>query len=61
MEACEQFLQHAERGTVTGTVVRSFADEVFRIQAAYDLLWPKVPVARSEADLAAMTALVRRR
>ncbi|MFF4445391.1 hypothetical protein [Streptomyces sp. NPDC001502] len=60
-EACERFLDHAERGTVTGAVVRSFADEVFRIQTEYELLWPKVPVARSEADLAAMTALVRRR
>lgn len=61
VEACERFLDHAEGGTVTGAVVRSFADEVFRIQTEYELLWPKVPVARSEADLAAMTALVRRR
>ncbi|WP_405436337.1 hypothetical protein OG373_05595 [Streptomyces avidinii] len=56
-EACERFFEHAERGTVTERVVRSFADEVFRIQTEYELLWPKLPVARSEADLAAMTAM----
>ncbi|MET9689614.1 hypothetical protein ABZY81_14210 [Streptomyces sp. NPDC006514] len=61
VEACEQFFEHAERGTVTDEVVRSFADEVFRIQTEYELLWPKAPVARSETDLAAMTALARRR
>lgn len=61
VEACGQFLEHAERGTVTGEVVRSFADAVFRIQTAYELLWPGVPVARPEPDLAAMTALARRR
>ncbi|MFF4298403.1 hypothetical protein ACFY0N_32670 [Streptomyces vinaceus] len=60
MEACQRFFEHAERGTVTGEVVRSFADEVHRIQTEYELLWPEVPVARSETDLAAMTALVRR-
>ncbi|MFE5535751.1 hypothetical protein [Streptomyces sp. NPDC056492] len=59
VEACERFLDHAERGTVTGEVVRSFAGEVFRIQTEHELLWPEVPVARSETDLAAMTALVR--
>ncbi|MGW7332145.1 hypothetical protein ACWGIU_26845 [Streptomyces sp. NPDC054840] len=59
VEACERFLEHAERGTVTGEAVRAFADAVFRIQTAYELLWPKIPVARSETDLAAMTALVR--
>ncbi|MCX4717620.1 hypothetical protein ACFWB2_09445 [Streptomyces virginiae] len=59
VEACERFFAHAERGTVTGEVVRAFADEVFRIRTAYELLWPKVPIARSETDLAAMTALVR--
>ncbi|WP_159047304.1 hypothetical protein [Streptomyces sp. XY332] len=59
VEACEQFLEHAERGTVTAEVVRSFADEVFRIQTEYELLWPAAPIARSEPDLAAMTALVR--
>lgn len=59
VEACEQFFEHAERGTVTDEVVRSFADEVFRIQTEYELLWPRVPVARSEADLVAMTALAR--
>ncbi|MFJ4862112.1 hypothetical protein [Streptomyces sp. NPDC088748] len=58
VEACERFFEHAERGTVTEQVVRSFADEVFRIQTAYELLWPRLPVARSQADLAAMTALV---
>ncbi|WP_150261059.1 hypothetical protein [Streptomyces venezuelae] len=61
VEACERFLEHAERDTVTDGVVRSFADEVFRIQSAYELLWPQVPVARSETDLAAMTALARHR
>ncbi|MFF0217296.1 hypothetical protein [Streptomyces vinaceus] len=61
VEACERFFEHAERGTVTGEVVRAFADEVHRIRTAYELLWPEVPVARSETDLAAMTALVRRR
>ncbi|MFD8792243.1 hypothetical protein [Streptomyces vinaceus] len=40
--------------------MRSFADEVHRIRTEYELLWPEVPVARSETDLAAMTALVRR-
>ncbi|MFE1869297.1 hypothetical protein ACFW9N_00115 [Streptomyces sp. NPDC059496] len=60
VEACEQFFEHADRGTVTDEVVRSFADAVFRIQTEYELLWPKVPVARSERDLAAMTALARR-
>ncbi|MFI6006104.1 hypothetical protein ACIA98_37975 [Streptomyces sp. NPDC051366] len=59
VEACEQFFEHAERGTVTGRVVRSFADEIFRIQTEYELLWPEAPIARSETDLAAMTALVR--
>ncbi|MFE2153936.1 hypothetical protein ACFXAO_28285 [Streptomyces lavendulae] len=61
VEACEAFIEHAERGTVTDGVVRSFADEVFRIQTAYELLWPEVPIARSESDLAAMAALVRAR
>ncbi|GGS24449.1 hypothetical protein Snoj_18990 [Streptomyces nojiriensis] len=60
VEACEQFLAHAERGTVTEKAVRSFADEVFRIQTEHELLWPKAPVARSESDLAAMTSLARR-
>ncbi|WP_406187890.1 hypothetical protein [Streptomyces sp. NBC_01006] len=57
VEACEQFFEHAERGTVTDEVVRSFADEVFRIQTEYELLWPEVPTPRTETDLAAMTAL----
>ncbi|MCM9076593.1 hypothetical protein OG304_35790 [Streptomyces sp. NBC_00160] len=59
VEACGRFIEHAERGTVTEEAVRSFADEVFRIQTAYELLWPRVPVARSETDLVGMTALVR--
>ncbi|MFI5672153.1 hypothetical protein [Streptomyces sp. NPDC051704] len=58
-EACERFVEHAERGTVTGETVRSFADEVFRIQTEYELLWPEAPIPRSEPDLAAMTALAR--
>ncbi|MFE6844798.1 hypothetical protein [Streptomyces sp. NPDC057686] len=61
VEACERFLEHAERGTATDEVVRSFADEVFRIRTEYELLWPEAPIARSQTDLAAMTALVRRR
>ncbi|MEU4727472.1 hypothetical protein [Streptomyces sp. NPDC023588] len=58
-EACERFIEHAERGTVTEAAVRSFADEVFRIQTAYELLWPRTPAPRQETDLAAMTALAR--
>ncbi|MFE2552064.1 hypothetical protein ACFXGI_26430 [Streptomyces sp. NPDC059355] len=61
LEACERFVEHAERGTVTGESVRSFADAVFRIQTEYELLWPKAPIPRPETDLAAMTALARRR
>ncbi|MGW8783845.1 hypothetical protein ACWGNM_38095 [Streptomyces sp. NPDC055796] len=61
VEACERFVEHAERGTATAETVRAFTDEVVRIQTAYELLWPEVPVPRSEADLASMTALVRRR
>ncbi|KPI15470.1 hypothetical protein OV450_2608 [Actinobacteria bacterium OV450] len=66
VEACERLIEHAERGTVADAdadadaVVRSFADEVFRIQTEYELLWPKAPIPRSEADLAAMAALIRR-
>ncbi|MFG2973291.1 hypothetical protein ACGFYY_09820 [Streptomyces sp. NPDC048331] len=31
----------------------------FRIRTAYEPLWPKAPIADSETDRAAMTALVR--
>ncbi|MCY0937986.1 hypothetical protein [Streptomyces sp. H34-S4] len=60
-EACERLFEHAERGTVTDEVVRSYADEILRIQTECGLLWGEAPIARSETDLAAMTALLRRR
>ncbi|WP_327265977.1 hypothetical protein OG444_35560 [Streptomyces sp. NBC_01232] len=58
VEACRELFEHAERGTVNEQVVRSFADSVFRIQTEYELLWPEVPIARPESDLASMAALV---
>ncbi|MFF7082203.1 hypothetical protein [Streptomyces lavendulae] len=60
VEACELFVEHAERGTATPEVVRAFADELVRVHAEYELSPPWIPIARSEADIAAMTALVRR-